>query len=99
MPCTLKEDAVRGFSSTFSFPKRTSVRSLARALMIGEIITHGPHHPAQKSTTNFPPAMVDAKFASVRTIGAPPACAESRGALHLPQMAFWPLPTGGRRLA
>jgi hypothetical protein len=58
MPWTLKREAVRGFSSTFSLAKRTSVRSYASAPMTGAMIRQGPHQAAQKSTTNAPPRTV-----------------------------------------
>src|SRR5688572_17712163 len=98
MLCTPNAPAVRAFSSTFSFPKRTSVRSEASCSMTGAMIRHGPHHAAQKSTTHLPPASDDWKFASVSvTTSCPPSA--SSVALHFPHTAFFPLPRGGTRLA
>jgi hypothetical protein len=56
MPLIPNDDAVFGFSSTFTFTKATfSEFSSANASIVGASALHGPHHGAQKSTsTGFP---------------------------------------------
>src|SRR5207237_7096726 len=92
-----KAAAVRGFSSTFTLPKRMSRRSAASCSMTGAIIRHGPHQGAQKSTTLAPVAIAFPKLVSVRVTGC--ASSWSNGVLHFPQRADWPLPTAGTRFA
>src|SRR5205085_12301856 len=92
-PCTPNRDELRGFSSTFSFATRTSLREAAISSSTGPIIRQGPHHGAQKSTmVDRPSASTRSKFASVTSIGLPVS-----GVLHLPQTAFCPLPSNGIR--
>jgi len=91
--------AVREFSSTLSLPTRMSLRFAAISLTTGVIITHGPHHPAQKSTTHRPLAICFAKSASVSDTGWPFVEPAISGVLHRAQTAFCPLPSSGTLFA
>src|SRR5207249_3868427 len=63
--------AVRGLSSTFSFPRRrVAACALATCSRIGATRWHGPHHSAQKSTRRRPGFWIsESKVASVSRIG------------------------------
>src|ERR1700730_16079435 len=74
-----------------------SRRSAASCSTIGAIIRHGPHHAAQKSTTEAPLAIASWKLESLSVTGCRSPC--SNGVLHFPQTAVLPLSMAGTRLA
>src|SRR6476620_10799120 len=70
--CILKALEVIGFSSTFNFPNTTfPASSVASCSIRGDTIRHGPHHGAQKSTTNSGYLLIaSAKLVSDSVMGA-----------------------------